>query len=231
MSIERRPLRDLIAADVLGRLQAGLYPVGTRVDELALASELEVSRTPVREALSQLAYEGIFETRMGKGFWVAPLTAQDLEDAYPIIVTLEGLALASIDASKLEALAVQLHAAADAMERVADSPEEAQQADDAWHELLVESAENLRLATTLKRIKQSVRRAEYHLMRNREVVLRSVGQHRAIADALARGDIVAAAGMVDHNWRDGLREMLNNLRDPLSSPFMAVDDESTSRSG
>ena len=218
MPIDRRPLRDFIVAEILARLNAGLLPVGTRVDELAIASELEVSRTPVREALSQLAYDGILEMRVGKGFKVAPLNAKDIEESYSIIVVLEQHALASIPSCELEGLEARLHAAAVAMERVADSPGEAQEADDAWHELLVEAAGNRRLVQVVARLKQSVRRAEYQIMNNRQIVLRSVGQHNAIADALSCGDVAGAADMLDHNWRDGLREMLSQFRDVDTGP-------------
>lgn len=218
MPIDRRPLRDFIVADILARLNAGLLPVGTRVDELAIASELEVSRTPVREALSQLAYEGILEMRVGKGFKVAPLNAKDIEESYSIIVTLEQYALCSIPSCELEGLAAGLRAAAVAMERVADAPAEAQEADDAWHELLVEAAGNRRLVQVVARLKQSVRRAEYQIMHSKEIVLRSVGQHGAIADALACGDVAGAADMLDHNWRDGLREMLAQFGDIGTGP-------------
>jgi len=208
MPIDRRPLRDYIVAEIFGRLHAGLLPVGTRVDELAIALDLEVSRTPVREALSQLAYEGIFEMRVGKGCRVAALNARDIEESYAVIVALEQHALSSIASCELEGLAVRLDAAACAMEDVVDFPAEAQEADDAWHELLVEAAGNRKLGLVLARVKQSVRRAEYQLMHNRETVLKSVSQHRAIADALARADVAATAGVLDHNWREGLREML-----------------------
>lgn len=193
MALDRRPLRDYIVADVLRRLNAGLLPVGTRVDELAIASELEVSRTPVREALSQLAYEGILEMRVGKGFKVAPLNEQDIVDSYSIIVALEQHALSSIPIDNLNMLADELTAATAFMERVADCPDEAQEADDAWHEVLVAASGNRRLVQVIGRLKQSVRRAEYQIMHSQENVRRSVAQHLAIAEALSARDLTAAA--------------------------------------
>lgn len=210
-AIDRRPLRDHIVAEILRRLSIGLLPVGARVDEMAIASELEVSRTPVREALSQLAYEGILEMRVGKGFRVAALDATDLEETYSVIVALEQCALSSIPEAELKELADRLDSAADSMESVADCRDEAQAADDAWHELLVEAAGNRRLLQLVGRLKQSVRRAEYQIMRNRGIVLRSVTQHHSIADAVRRGDLSEAADLLAHNWRDGLRTILSHL--------------------
>lgn len=220
MPFDRRPLRDLIVTDILERLEAGQLPVGTRVDERVLANELQVSRTPVREALSLLAYEGILETRVGKGFWVAPLAAKDIAETHPIILALESYAVTQIRPDVMKQLAAELRAAADAMEQVADSPAEAQQADNDWHRRLVGQAENQRLNLLLTRIKQSVGRAEYRLMRNSNVVLRSVAQHRAVADALGEGELPAALELLDHNWRDGMREMLKNFVEPPSEEPM-----------
>ena len=233
MALDRRPLRDYIVADILRRLNAGLLPVGTRVDELAIASELEVSRTPVREALSQLAYEGILEMRVGKGFKVAPLNEQDIVDSYSIIVALEQHALSSIPECELLALADRLTSAAAAMERVADLPDEAQEADDAWHELLVSASGNGKLVQVIGRLKQSVRRAEYQIMLNREIVLRSVAQHEAIADALRDRDLTAAADLLDHNWRDGLKALLSQFSDidtgsDVASPYASTAPSNTS---
>ena len=221
MPLDRRPLRDFIVSEILERLQAGRLPVGTRVDERVLADELPVSRTPVREALSLLAYEGILEARMGNGFWVAPITPKDIEDAYFVILALESYAVNSIPPDDLKEVAARLRAAADEMEKVADSPAEAQKADDAWHLLLVAPCGNEKLAQMLSRVKQSVRRAEYALMQSPEVVAKSVAQHRMIADALEAGDMQTAADLLDHNWRDGMRRMLYYFESPGSDEPVA----------
>lgn len=57
-------------------------------------------------------------------------------------------------------------------------------------------------------------------MRNSNVVLRSVAQHRAVADALEEGELPAALELLDHNWRDGMREMLKNFVEPPSEEPM-----------
>ena len=229
MPLDRRPLRDHIVAEILSRLNEGSLPSGTRIDEVALATELEVSRTPVREALSQLAYEGVLEMQTGKGFKVAVLEATDIEAAYEVIIALELHALASIPSPRMQALAARLDTAAAAMEAVADRPDEAQQADDAWHEILLEAAGNGKLVQTVRRIKQGVRRAEYQMMTNSQSVLRSVAQHRAISGSLARGDLSHAASILDRNWRDGLRGMLSRAADEIGASTTPAEAEAQLR--
>ena len=65
---------------------------GTRLLEVALAERLQISRTPVREAMSRLAEEGLLERAKGGGFVVRAFSLQDVADAIELRGTLEGLA-------------------------------------------------------------------------------------------------------------------------------------------
>jgi len=208
MVFERRPLREQVVAEILDRLQSGQYAVGARIDEHALQRELPVSRTPIREALSVLAYDGIIEARMGNGYWVTPLTEKDARDTYPAIVALEQLALTLMPMDALGETVANLRIAADHMERVADDPVAAQRGDDVWHLMLVRPSGNDRLEQTLTRLKRAVRRAEYALMQNHAVVMKSVTQHRRIADALEAGDLATAKDILECNWRDSMHRMI-----------------------
>jgi DNA-binding Lrp family transcriptional regulator len=64
------------------RLQEGVYPPGARITAVDLADELRLSTTPVREALSRLAGEGLVEDRRGQGYFVRLLSAPDIADLY-----------------------------------------------------------------------------------------------------------------------------------------------------
>jgi hypothetical protein len=64
------------------RLQEGGYPPGARITAVDVADELRLSTTPVREALSRLAGQGLLEDRRGQGYFVARLSATDVADLY-----------------------------------------------------------------------------------------------------------------------------------------------------
>ena len=64
------------------RLQDGAYPPGTRITAVDVADELRLSTTPVREALSRLAGQGLLEDRRGQGYFVAHLSPTDVADLY-----------------------------------------------------------------------------------------------------------------------------------------------------
>lgn len=64
------------------RLRDGVYPPGARIMAVDLADELRLSATPVREALSRLAGEGLVEDRRGQGFFIRRLSPGDIADLY-----------------------------------------------------------------------------------------------------------------------------------------------------
>ena len=70
----------------------GGLPGGTRLFEVALSEELQISRTPVREAMSRLAEEGLLERAPGGGFQVRSFTFRDVVDAIELRGVLEGTA-------------------------------------------------------------------------------------------------------------------------------------------
>jgi GntR family transcriptional regulator, vanillate catabolism transcriptional regulator len=74
------------------RIVGGDLPGGTRLYEVALAEELDISRTPVREAMSRLAEEGLLERARGGGFVVRSFTYRDAIDAIELRGVLEGTA-------------------------------------------------------------------------------------------------------------------------------------------
>lgn len=70
----------------------GKYKPGENLIELRIAEELNVSRTPVREAVRQLELEGLVESIPNKGVIVKGISKKDIEDIYRIRKVLEGLA-------------------------------------------------------------------------------------------------------------------------------------------
>ncbi|MCF8197486.1 MAG: GntR family transcriptional regulator, partial [Sulfuritalea sp.] len=67
----------------------GLLP-GQRLDEVVLAEQLGISRTPLREALKVLSTEGLVDLQPHKGCFVTELVLKDLEEIFPIMAMLEG---------------------------------------------------------------------------------------------------------------------------------------------
>ena len=71
----------------------GTYPIGGYLVETRLADEMDVSRTPVREALKQLELEGLVDSIPNRGMRVQGITDGDLDDIHTIRLLLEGQAV------------------------------------------------------------------------------------------------------------------------------------------
>jgi len=95
------PLGDRVYATLREYLRAGRIPTGRPLQEAALAAQLGVSRTPVREALARLASDGLVVAE-GRSVMVPALNVSDLEDIYALRFLLEPEALRLVAASRPE---------------------------------------------------------------------------------------------------------------------------------
>ena len=151
--MQRRPLQDDIYESVVEYITNSALASGARVRDTDVATELGVSRTPVREALYRLQRDGLIDHPVGRGFRVRPLSMTEAEATYPILWTLEGLALrmsgplATVPGKmeELDRLARAIEAAPTALGRVA--------LDNDWHTLLLAECRNPRLLQMIADLK------------------------------------------------------------------------------
>jgi DNA-binding GntR family transcriptional regulator len=117
---ERRVLRQDILHGLRAKILGGELPTGTRLLEVPLATELGVSRAPVREALRQLEQEGLVEFFPHRGAIVVGVAEAEIETIYGIRALLEERAFARacrlIDDEELEKLAERVELMIEASE-------------------------------------------------------------------------------------------------------------------
>ncbi|GAA1364500.1 GntR family transcriptional regulator [Streptomyces beijiangensis] len=110
-------LREQIREHIVEGIVSGRWKPGERIVERRIAVELEVSQTPVREALRELETLRLIESAPNKGVRVRNLTAADLEESYPVRAGLEQIAAElaverlAADVSVLEPSVAALYAA------------------------------------------------------------------------------------------------------------------------
>jgi len=92
MDTKRISQADRAHIEIRSRILDGNFVPGERLSETALAEMLSLSRTPLREAISRLADEGLLERGPGSGYRVCSYSMQDISDANEIRGLLEGLA-------------------------------------------------------------------------------------------------------------------------------------------
>jgi DNA-binding GntR family transcriptional regulator len=173
-----RELRDRI---LTGRLQPG-----DRLDLDQLTAEFGISRTPVREALLQLSYEGLVDITPRSGMTVVGITPEDAVDSFAILAALAGkaaeMATARITPAELSGLR-ELAGAIERSERVVE-------ANRYFHRTLNYSARSPRLLTHLRQAVRVVPGNYFELFPEQEK--RSRREHAALLDAMESGDGGAA---------------------------------------
>lgn len=87
-------LKDHVYNYIVDQINNGNLIPGKKVQESAISESLNISRTPVREALIQLSSEGLLENIPRKGFIIKSLTKEEAKETYFIIGALDGLAAA-----------------------------------------------------------------------------------------------------------------------------------------
>jgi DNA-binding GntR family transcriptional regulator len=197
---------------VLERIVRGDLAPGIRIKEAHLAEELGISRTPLREALIHLEQEGFVRSELAHGFSVEPLSGREVRETYPLLWTLECLALRSSGSTvsarlgELTEINAAFAAATIAMERLA--------LDRRWHETLLVHCPNQRLNKMLSGLRTVIRRYEHLFMSDAELVTESVQQHLQIIGELQAKDVEEAERVLTVNWRVGMELLLIQLGEP-----------------
>ena len=206
MTSVRAPVRGEAYALVRRRLVRGQLPPGTRVSDTAMAAELGLGRTAVREALVWLERDGLLHSQAGRGFFVTPLSAARLREAAPLLWTLEALALRQahpLPSSVLDALD-ELNDRAVAS---TDDPAAAVGLNLRWHQLLVEGCPNGRLRAQIDALAHVLRRHAHAYWRHAGRLRATRSMHAAVVQALRQGDLEGALVLLERGWTDGVIEM------------------------
>jgi len=197
--------RSSLAQQVTDHLRQRIYdralPAGQKLDEAALAAELGVSRTPIREALRLLAAQGLVEMRSRRGCFVAALTVQDQQDIFPIMARLEGWVAHQVATSSPDADLARLEVLHDALERHAatGNTDRYWEANYVFHIALQELAGNRWLQHLLGDLRRKLNLARHRSLKLPGRLAGSLAEHRALMAALrARDGQRAEAIMRDH---------------------------------
>lgn len=204
--IARAPLRDEVYRQLLDRIARGDLPPGSRVRDTQMASQLGVSRTPVREALLRLAREGVVDADMGRGFSVRPLDATEMRETGAILSDLEGLAMKLSGEISVDRLA-ELGAIDRELGGIRGDPDRCIDLDEQWHRTLLQGCPNQRLLSMISTLWQVPRRYMRAYLRHAGRVSLSTQHHARIIEALRRNDRETAGRRFSHHWQRGIEEL------------------------
>ena len=184
---------------------AGDIPDGGRINEVALAKQLGISRTPLREGLGRLVADGTLTVAPRRGFFVSPLSIPEFEQLYdirpildPQALSLSGLPTAE-QISKLKSLNRKLQRTKKASEAI--------EIDNAWHRTLLANCPNKILLELIEQIIARTRRYEHALFRETDNIWQAGDDHDHIITALDAGNLDEAC--------DGLRKNMQSGKQPI----------------
>ncbi|MDF0603609.1 GntR family transcriptional regulator [Psychromarinibacter sp. C21-152] len=207
--IKRASLHGTVVERLRDLITEGHVPPGEKINEKALCEAYGVSRTPLREALKVLASEGLVTLTPNRGATVAEITERDLDEVFPILMALEGLAGEAACARMSDAAIRQLRVLQDEMEGHYEAGDRAAyfQTNQAIHEAILEGCENQTLIATHRALAGRVRRARYLANMSPARWKQAVEEHAAILWAIEARDGARTAQL--------LREHLSNKRETL----------------
>jgi DNA-binding GntR family transcriptional regulator len=203
-------------ADVAMQLREWIYSAslapGSLVDEVALCERMQISRTPLREALKVLAAEGLVRQEPRRGSFINQVTERDLDDIFPVIALLEGRCAyeASLNASEADLAALgilherlQQHASSG---RIQDY----YAANVAIHEAIITLADNRWLEQVIGDLRKILKLARLQQLSAPGRMQQSCAEHMAVFAALKARDAQGAeVAMRTHLTRQ--REALRDL--------------------
>ena len=201
--------RDQIKNYLLERMLTGGIQLGQRINLPGIAKELEVSVTPVREALTQLTGSGIVKYIANRGFFIPELSKKEAKDIYPIIATLESEGLVQSKFSPK-----QIHQLKHFQKKFksAQSPEEAVKWDMKFHETLLENYPNNTAKKIIKELKIRIFYYELEYMRQNLIHELSSDHHKTIVKQIERGNLPKASIVLQQNWETGLTAITQFLK-------------------
>ncbi|MDQ0357897.1 DNA-binding GntR family transcriptional regulator [Rhodoplanes tepidamans] len=192
----RRTLAEELRLQLADEIVRGTLVPGTALDESELARRFKVSRTPVREAIRQLAASGLVESRPHRGAVVARPSDAQVVGMFEVMAELEALC-AGLAAERMTGAERRdlegVHEELRALVQLGD-PQRFHEANEAFHGAIYAGAHNLYLTeitlATRARL-QPFRRAQF---RNLGRLAKSHREHERVVQAIVRGDRYGAVG-------------------------------------
>lgn len=213
-AIEQRRSQTLVAIcerEVERMILDADLEMGARINELALAARLGISRGPVREACRSLVQAGLLEAHANRGFFVRKLARAEVADLYDVragLMRLAGQLVAQRATAERIAQLRSLTRAMDAALAEGDT-RRFQDLNIEFHATLVQAAHNRRLEEIYQGLSKESRLYRSRALTSKAAMAASNREHRAIVEAVARHDCARAAATMENHILRGKERFLS----------------------
>ena len=204
VSLSRRALYEDVADRLRGQLFARELEPGAWIDEMKLAAEYGISRTPLREALTVLAAEGLVTMKPRRGAYVAETSRDDVAQIYHLLSLLESDAVGDVarhaSTTQLARLA-QLH---ERLEKQVRQRDAFFAANEQFHMALLDIAGNRWRTQIVVDLRKVMKLNRHHSLFKQGRLADSLAEHRALMAAINSKNSTQAARLMKAHFVSGL---------------------------
>lgn len=209
-------LTDEIVDIIRERILKGEYKIGEKIKENQIATELRVSRTPIREAFKQLENEGLIDYIPNRGCFAKGFTRQDIEDIYAVRKALEILAVEwavnRITPEQIQSLQEQ----SDLMEFYTTRKDSRKvlEINTDFHDIIYNATGSRFMAQVLRSYKEYIEQTRKVIFYEQSYLEQIFQEHRAVLEAIKAGDTAGAKEAMAKHLDGSQRraELIYNIR-------------------
>lgn len=206
------PLRDVVFNTLREAILKGDLLPGERLMEIALANQLGVSRTPIREAIRMLEQEGLAITIPRKGAIVAGMSQKEMEEVLEIREALEELSVQVVCDRISKEDIEKLYVAKQHFEETLATHDikKIAQADIEFHNVIYQATDNKKLIIMLESLREQVYRYRVEYLKDSNNYDDILADHEAIYNAIVKRDKAAVTSMTRNHIR-GQAKAVNSI--------------------
>lgn len=204
ITLTPRALYEQVAEQLRQRIFRRELEPGCWIDELKIAEEFGISRTPLREALKVLAAEGLVTMKVRRGAYVTEMSEKDLRDVYHLLSLLESDAAAVVATQASAAQLQSLQTLHTELEGAVQERERFFALNEQFHMLLLELADNRWRSQVVSDLRKVMKLNRHNSLFKQGRMEDSLREHRAILAAIMAHNAPAAAQAMQTHFAQGL---------------------------
>ncbi len=203
-NLKQSALYEEVAELLRQRIFNRELPAGAWIDELKIASEYGISRTPLREALKVLATEGLVTMKVRRGAYVTEVNEKDLTDVYHLLSLLEADAAGVVAAQATDAQIKVLQDLHNQLEKAVRNRERFFEINEAFHMQLLVIANNRWRDQIVADLRKVMKLNRHNSLLKSGRIEESLAEHKAIMQALSSRNAKAAMQRMREHFANGL---------------------------
>ena len=204
LSLAPRALYEEVAELLRQRIFARELAPGSWIDEMRLAEEYGISRTPLREALKVLATEGLVTMKMRRGAYVTEVNDKDQRDVYHLLSLLESDAAGVVAAQASDAELADLNSIHQELVAAVGSTDKFFVINERFHMRLLEIANNRWRDQMVADLRKVMKLNRHNSLLKSGRIEESLREHQALLTALLARDVSASVARMQAHFANGL---------------------------